>query len=1086
MVDSNATSAFDLGGKLFTNKRNNIILDEINILMWKKQVLSIVRSHRLEMLLNGELQPPPERVLDVELIDFCLSLWVLKQQLKSGSYLTKIKEVCDALAACGSVVTNLEQIATILNGLSFEYQPFMAMITASKDIFSVDGVKSILVDAETQLSGFQLQSHMLVSANTARVQSGQGHNHNDQYNRNHQYGGQNQLYDGHNQQYGGQSGECGRGRARLQCQLCGKIRHFVDRCWHQFDKVFPGVLANKYEASSANLGVVDESSSYNAVKDEMTEDALLKGREYSGFINLTLDKSMGRVVGILFLCKHVNKLELWNCRIANKGQQQVNTGQNKVPVELPLARGAHRVCMGFNSTPENQVKLSSIEEDVSSLATRNLSLPAEEVSRAQQLMGNVVQEKVSQAQYQSREIGDIVLTDQTHTRDECVSQLPSELDNHGPVSIPVNVQRHKARLVAKGFSQTLGQDFQDTFSPVVKLSTEDIFMEQSYGFEARATDGLLLVCKLRKALYGLRKEPRNWYNKLRDYLVDIGFKSSQADSSLLIKLTENGSKYVLAYIDDIIVIEGLNDDVENVVRLLGEKFSLKDVGVFNYFLGVENGSLKEVNAGISVLKDQISRVGGKEERSEEKVGEVALIALKKVAQLLKYGRKGKPKFCPFRLSNDETTLIWISSSRERSLKLSLVSKIIPGQRTICKEKVEAEVWIAGLKTLISSGQSGRSKIDGWNDGGLYLDDGRDLTSNSASDSSVSATRDISSPEVFVSFNPNTSPKSSQPDNYFHSKRSHAASEGTNMDVKGSGSYAFRVSVSSAPSTSSHGSTPDDYNALGDVYIWGEVIFDSAVKVVADKNANYLSMRADHVALVTRQGEVFTWGEESGGQLGHGVGTDVIQPRIVESLAVTSVDFVACGEFLVLLQWLENFIHGEMELTMLGYLVMVLTSATGYQREFQMQETGKEEDDIDRALLWKKARQMEKRRSTPEAEYRSLADVAYDITWLDALLRDMKVHVRDIPVVWSDNTGVIAVSANLVYHSKTKHVELDVHFVREKVAAEKLKVNYVPSEHQIADGFTKPLTKEYFACFRHKLGVLSLEEVEEGKSRVKDI
>ncbi|XP_039071393.1 PH, RCC1 and FYVE domains-containing protein 1-like isoform X2 [Hibiscus syriacus] len=140
-----------------------------------------------------------------------------------------------------------------------------------------------------------------------------------------------------------------------------------------------------------------------------------------------------------------------------------------------------------------------------------------------------------------------------------------------------------------------------------------------------------------------------------------------------------------------------------------------------------------------------------------------------------------------------------------------------------------------------------------------------------------------------------------------------------MDVKGSSSYAFRVSVSSAPSTSSHGSAPDDYDALGDVYIWGEVICDNAVKVVADKNANYLSMRADvllprplecnvvldvhhvacgvkHAALVTRQGEVFTWGEESGGRLGHGVGKDVIQPYLVESLAVTSVDFVACGEF----------------------------------------------------------------------------------------------------------------------------------------------------------------------------------------------
>ncbi|KAK8510612.1 hypothetical protein V6N13_110119 [Hibiscus sabdariffa] len=326
----------------------------------------------------------------------------------------------------------------------------------------------------------------------------------------------------------------------------------------------------------------------------------------------------------------------------------------------------------------------------------------------------------------------------------------------------------------------------------------------------------------------------------------------------------------------------------------------------------------------------------------------ALIALKKGAQLLKYGRKGKPKFCPFRLSNDETTLIWISSSGERSLKLASVSKIIPGQRTavfqrylrpekdylsfsliynngkrsldlICKDKVEAEVWIAGLKSLISPGQGGRSKIDGWNDGGFYLDDGRDLTSNSASDSTVSATRDISSPEVFVNFNSNTSPKSLRPENSFHSERSHAASEGSNMDVKGSSSYVFRVSVSSAPSTSSHGSATDDYDALGDVYIWGEVICDSAVKLVADKNADYLSMRADvllprpleynvvldvhhvacgvkHAALVTRQGEVFTWGEESGGRLGHGVGTEVIQPRLVESLAVTSVDFVACGEF----------------------------------------------------------------------------------------------------------------------------------------------------------------------------------------------
>ncbi|KAH6824099.1 Regulator of chromosome condensation family with FYVE zinc finger domain-containing protein [Perilla frutescens var. hirtella] len=328
--------------------------------------------------------------------------------------------------------------------------------------------------------------------------------------------------------------------------------------------------------------------------------------------------------------------------------------------------------------------------------------------------------------------------------------------------------------------------------------------------------------------------------------------------------------------------------------------------------------------------------------------EQALIALKKGAQLLKYGRKGKPKFYPFRLSSDETSLNWISSSGDRSLKLASVSRIIPGQRTavfqrylrpekeylsfsliynngkrsldlICKDKVEAENWIAGLKALITSGQAGRSKIDGWSDGGLYFDDNKDLTSNSPSNSSVSATREVSSPEVSISSNIIASPKSYRPDNLVYSERSHVALDQTNMQVKGSGSDAFRVSVSSAPSTSSHGSAPDDCDALGDVYIWGEVICDNVVKVGPEKNVSSISTRADillprplecnvvldvhyiacgvrHAALVTRQGEVFSWGEESGGRLGHGVGKDVTQPSLVESLTFCSVDFVACGEF----------------------------------------------------------------------------------------------------------------------------------------------------------------------------------------------
>lgn len=194
-------------------------------------------------------------------------------------------------------------------------------------------------------------------------------------------------------------------------------------------------------------------------------------------------------------------------------------------------------------------------------------------------------------------------------------------------------------------------------------------------------------------------------------------------------------------------------------------------------------------------------------------------------------------------------------------------------------------------------------------------DSSDLTSNSPSDGSNSVTRDISSPEVCVSFSPNKSPTSVRSENC---TRSHVPLNQTNMQPKGSSSDIFRVSVSSAPSSSSHGSTPDDCDALGDIYIWGEVISDNFMKPGADR-AVHVSSRIDvllpkalesnivldaqqiacgvrHSAIVTRQGEVFTWGEESGGRLGLGVGKDVIQPRLVEALAATTIDLVACGEF----------------------------------------------------------------------------------------------------------------------------------------------------------------------------------------------
>lgn len=139
-----------------------------------------------------------------------------------------------------------------------------------------------------------------------------------------------------------------------------------------------------------------------------------------------------------------------------------------------------------------------------------------------------------------------------------------------------------------------------------------------------------------------------------------------------------------------------------------------------------------------------------------------------------------------------------------------------------------------------------------------------------------------------------------------------------MHTKGASSDAIRVSTSSAPSTSSHGSAQDDYDSSGDVYVWGEVICDNTVRVGPDTvirstaKADFLLPKplesklvldvyhvdcgVKHAALVTKNGEVFTWGEESGGRLGHGSREDSVHPRLVESLAICNVDIVACGEF----------------------------------------------------------------------------------------------------------------------------------------------------------------------------------------------
>lgn len=122
------------------------------------------------------------------------------------------------------------------------------------------------------------------------------------------------------------------------------------------------------------------------------------------------------------------------------------------------------------------------------------------------------------------------------------------------------------------------------------------------------------------------------------------------------------------------------------------------------------------------------------------------------------------------------------------------------------------------------------------------------------------------------------------------------------------------------------------------------------------------------------------------------------------------------------------------------------------------------------VSWAARKQKTVSRSSTEAEYKALADTVAEVTWLEALLRELCIPVIKAPVLWCDNLGATYLSANPVFHARTKHVEVDFHFVREKVAAKKLSVQFISTDDQIADIFTKPLSSQRFEGLRSKLQV----------------
>ncbi|XP_021975038.1 uncharacterized mitochondrial protein AtMg00810-like [Helianthus annuus] len=122
------------------------------------------------------------------------------------------------------------------------------------------------------------------------------------------------------------------------------------------------------------------------------------------------------------------------------------------------------------------------------------------------------------------------------------------------------------------------------------------------------------------------------------------------------------------------------------------------------------------------------------------------------------------------------------------------------------------------------------------------------------------------------------------------------------------------------------------------------------------------------------------------------------------------------------------------------------------------------------LSWSSKRQPTVSRSSAEAGYRGVANAVAEATWLRNLLLELHTPLRKASIIYCDNVSAVYLSDNPMQHQCTKHVEIDIHFVREKVRIRHIWVLHVPSALQYADIFTKGLSKQLFQSFRSSLSV----------------